>query len=106
MTSSDEQDYRIWKYELRITDEQELEMPMFSEILSVADQHGSLCLWAAGDTKLPKVKRTIEIIGTGNPIKDPGWRKFIGTVSMGSFVWHVFERMPVLRGSFISFDPK
>lgn len=93
MTTDKSMDYRIWKYELEITaDMQVIEMPMCSTILSVANQDGKLCLWAMGDTARAKEERRIEIIGTGNPINHRLIeRKFIGTVLVGTFVWHVFE---------------
>lgn len=82
----------IWKYELKLTDRQTVRMPVATDLLSVANQRGSLCLWAMVDPDNPnKVDRDIEIIGTGNPM--PHWRRsFIGTVVIDQFVWHVFER--------------
>lgn len=86
----------IWKFELQITDLQEVTMPDGAELLSVANQNGSLCLWAMVDPDPYKEKRHryIEIIGTGNPILvDVAIdRKFIGTAVVSPFVWHVFER--------------
>lgn len=88
-------DYRIWKYELKVTDMQSVAMPGGAEILSVAEQNGMLCMWAMAEVNQRKVDRFIEIIGTGNPVPvDMGVdRKFIGTVVMTPFEWHVFERM-------------
>ena len=93
---------RIFKYALDITDTQYVRMPGRSQVLSVAEQNGNLCLWAQVDCDDGWVNRIIEIIGTGNPISMAGltpegqWeRKFIGTVVMRevSLVWHVFERV-------------
>lgn len=86
--------HRIWKYELGIMDSQHITMPRDAQILSVANQGGQLCLWAMVDADKPSECRSIEIIGTGNPVhQDMGVeRRFIGTVLMGPFVWHVFER--------------
>ena len=81
----------IWKYTLEITDLQTVEMPSGAIILSVDNQDGSLCLWALVDTEAAKEEVCIEIIGTGNPVFS-ATRQFIGTVLMGSLVWHVFER--------------
>ena len=100
----------IWKFELRITEVQEVLMPAGAELLSVADQHGNLCLWAMVDPSEHHQPRVIEIVGTGNPMQsrtdvelnssntvtESGARierKFIGTVVMNPFVWHVFERL-------------
>ena len=88
-------DYRIWKYELQVTDMQPVEMPKGAELLSVANQNGTLCLWAKVDADKERETRHIEIIGTGNPIpQDMGVdRRFIGTAVVNPFVWHVFERV-------------
>lgn len=85
---------RIYKYTLNLTDLQEVTMPAGAEILSAANQNGSLCLWALVDTDKESRRRFIEIIGTGNPIEknDNIIRRFIGTAVMNPFVWHVFER--------------
>jgi hypothetical protein len=88
-------DYRIWKYDLQITDMQQVEMPKGAELLSVANQDGALRLWAKVDADKERESRYIEVIGTGNPIpQDMGVdRRFIGTAMLSPFVWHVFERM-------------
>jgi len=90
-------DYRIWKYELQVTDMQQVEVPKGAKLLSVANQNGALCLWAIVDASKPRETRHIEIIGTGNPVPtDMGVdRKFIGTAVINPFVWHVFERLGV-----------
>ena len=84
----------IWKYELLIQDTQQVEMPWRAEILSVGNQDGNLCLWAMGDPAIGMNTRIIEIVGTGQPLQSsfPIIKKFIGTVIMKQFVWHVFER--------------
>lgn len=84
----------IWKFELKVTDMQHISMPSGAEILSVANQNGALCLWAMVHPEHPKEERSIEIIGTGNPIPVGMGvdRKFIGTAVVNPFVWHVFER--------------
>jgi len=85
---------RIWKYELNITDTQAVLMPAGAEILSVANQHGTLCLWATVDETAAGRSRVIEVIGTGHVIDlyESNRRRFIGTVLMDTLVWHVFER--------------
>ena len=83
----------IWKYPIEITDEQEIEMPSDSKILSVS-QSGLICLYVyVFNPASPKIKRKIVIFGTGNKIeKDPGG-KYIGTITTHgqSLVWHIFE---------------
>lgn len=84
----------IWKFELQINDMQELTMPDGAEILSVANQNDKLCLWAMVNPSNENRRRYIEIIGTGRHIVEGMGidREFIGTVFIGPFVWHVFER--------------
>ena len=86
---------RIWKFPLNIQDVQSVSMPSGAAILSVANQNGTLCLWALVDSRNGVSLRTIEVIGTGHHIRssEPYERKFIGTAVINPFVWHVFERI-------------
>jgi hypothetical protein len=80
----------IWNYPLEVTDLQTLKIPQGAQILSAQIQSGQLMLWALVDTSNPCEKVKIEVVGTGNPIAD-ACRKYISTVQMGPFVWHVFQ---------------
>jgi len=83
---------KIWKFPLEVVDVQEVEMPSGAKLLSVDCQQGCLCLWALVDLdRATKERHLIEIIGIGNPIESHH-RSFIGTVQMGAFVWHIFQR--------------
>ena len=87
---------KIFKYELKITDQQTIQMPLGATILSADQQAGGLYLWAEVDPTNPPSDRTFQIIGTGNPIPNVATcRRFIDTVVIGAFVWHVFERIDV-----------
>lgn len=79
----------IFKYELRITDEQKIDLPKGAIILSVQMQGDTLCLWAMVDTDNKLESRSIAIIETGDPCWCPNWN-FIGTIQGPVFVWHVF----------------
>ncbi len=83
----------IWKYQLAITDIQQVLMPDGAQLLCAQMQNGSLCLWAFVDPEAEKRVRTIEVIGTGHQNDDVP-RKYISTVLMcaDTLVWHVFER--------------
>ena len=83
----------IFKYELKITEQQVVFLPDQAEIISVDNQDGTLCLWAIVGTNSRKVDRHIEIVGTGSPMPNVE-RIFLGTVLMPPFVWHVFEFFP------------
>lgn len=87
----------IWKFPLRLTDVQDVEVPAGAETLHVDEQHGNLCLWALVNPhpEVPKRKLTILIVGTGHPAPSPlSVDKYVGTVltSGGDLVWHVFTR--------------
>lgn len=82
---------KIYKYPLLIVDEQEVEMPMGSGIMSVQMQNGQPCLWALVDTDNTPEKRKIFIRGTGHPADGMG--RYISTFQMkgGELVFHAFE---------------
>lgn len=84
----------IWKFPLEVTDVQDVALPAFAEIISAQNQGGTLFLWAIVDPDHKLLDRRIHILGTGNPVPTVPSRKrlrFIDTVQMGMFVWHVFE---------------
>lgn len=86
--------HTIWKYELKIADEQTIRMPIGATILSVGLQGGLLVMWAKVDPAKwgagRAEDRTIYVMGTGNPF-DEDAKQFIGTVQMpNGLVWHVF----------------
>lgn len=82
----------IWKYQLTIQDEQLVEMPLGSSILAVAEQDGTLCLWARVNPEGVPVNRKIYIRGTGHPLPK-GPIEYIGTVvsAGGRLVWHILD---------------
>lgn len=86
----------IYKYELKIVNEQLIEMPYGSEILCVQMQNDKPWIWAIFD--MEKVAgeisynyKTICIIGTGALMENKGL-KYIGTFQDKNFVGHVFEK--------------
>lgn len=80
----------IWKYPLELG-ANNLSMPRASSVLSVHRQGESLCMWAIVDENRISVTRKFVVVGTGHPLPD-GLTKFIGTVVIDPFVWHVFEQ--------------
>lgn len=83
----------IWKYELQITDDQDLSVPEGTLPLAVGDQGGRLMLWCMVFTALPSTLLHVRIHGSGHPLKDDD-PPYIGTVVMPPFVWHVFAEKP------------
>jgi len=87
----------IFKYQLDSRRVQPIEMPSHSQILSIQGQRDDICIWALVNPKLPVVARTFEIVLTGMPIlPNSSYRKYLGTVLFdeGSYVTHIFERIP------------
>lgn len=89
----------IHKYELDITDEQVIDLPMYSEMLTIQEQHGKLVLWCAVDTEDEMLPRKFFVVGTGHPMPEPEdpWCALVycSTVQTrgGKLVWHVFTEM-------------
>ena len=89
-------DKSIYKYQLRVTSEQNLILPKGSEILTVQNQFEQAELWALVDTETSEKEiRHIEIIGTGHPIDGNIQRRYISTFQIdgGNFILHAFERL-------------
>ena len=91
---------RVFKYHLRITDEQDVLIERFSRVLSVGVQNEGLYVWALVDDKYEKAPTHFYIVGTGNKAghltesRPHMAKRFIGTVQMPPFVWHVFVEQP------------
>ena len=83
----------IWKFPLKATDKQTIEMPGIARVLCVQVQNGTPCLWADGcHEDALQVARTFSTYGTGHPMpKKPG--RYIGTfqVERGTLIFHVYE---------------
>jgi len=88
----------IWKFELPIEDQPSIDMPIGARILSVGVQNAAtdrkLMLWAyIPKTEVKTETRYFFVLGTGNPIPwDLSESAFVGTVQMGSHIWHVWDQ--------------
>lgn len=85
----------IWKYELDITDRQDVSMPKGAKVLAVQMQREAVTLWAEVDPQAKREPRHFRIFGTGHPmpLQTMGYEDvYIGTVQERSFVWHVYEQ--------------
>lgn len=92
---------QVWKYELAVTDRQELEVPKGARFLHVDTQRGTPCLWAIVDPQAEKEPRYIRIAGTGHDVTKEECMEYLGTFMIvgGNFVGHVFEADPVFAGT-------
>ena len=82
----------IYKYELEITDTQEISIPPDAAIFHCHMQGGSLCVWARTDSTAVGAPRTFYIFGTGhNLTRLPDSALYVGTAhDPRGFVWHVW----------------
>jgi hypothetical protein len=79
----------VWKYELKLLDEQIVTLPYKSRCVHVgADPKGRLCLWAEVETDNPLVEYGVRVEGTGHPLSE-GFIH-VGSAVIGNFVWHVY----------------
>jgi hypothetical protein len=84
----------IFKYQIRITDSQKIQMPKGAKILCAQVQHGIICIWAEVNTDHAVEERIIQVHGTGNQMRQLATgeeRAYISTVQLDGFVWHIFE---------------
>jgi hypothetical protein len=83
----------IYKYALQPVELQTLSLPMNAEILSVQNKDGHLFLWALSDVaETVEEDREIWFVGTGQKFSEREKYKFLETVMVGGYVWHVFVR--------------
>lgn len=83
----------IYKYEVPVDlSFFHLELPFRAKILAFQVQDNRPVLWALVDPETAKEMRHFAVRGTSEAMND--WRstdKYIGTVQMPPFVWHLFE---------------
>ena len=79
----------IYKYILK--PEISIRIPEQSQLLSVHEQNGEVCLWALVNPQNIDETRTFAVFGTGHRV--PEDHIFVGTALLegGSLVFHVFE---------------
>ena len=86
---------KIHKYRIYIQDVQTVPMPAPAKPLSVGMQFGAIQMWVAVDASASaeSQERIIYVVGTGHG-DIPAPADFIGTVTDGQFVWHIFDGGP------------
>lgn len=95
---------KVWRFELEVTDEVQVVLPLRSRILKVGTKElgDKISLWVQAniddeegwDRDPEKFEtRSFRIIGTGHPIPDWDRLQHLDTViaAGGALVWHVFE---------------
>ena len=84
----------IYKYELEVSELQEIYMPQGAGVLDVQNQNGKICVWAEVDTEAIEVKYTFAIFGTGQELRVPYENckaLYCGTIQFYGYVWHVYQ---------------
>jgi hypothetical protein len=82
----------IYKYQLQLGDQRIL-LPENAQVLSTGVQNNKILIWVLVDTDNTIVPRLISVVGTGWEVPDMFRRRFIGTLQIENFVWHVFEEI-------------
>lgn len=86
----------IWKYPLKITDQQTIRVPAGWKFLSAQMQStaayvpDSLTVWFSVDQSNDVEDITLHVVGTGNPYDDDGLIH-LATVQDRQWVWHLFR---------------
>ena len=83
---------QIWKYPISLSDGGKLSgtFPARARPLYFGLQDDTPTLWMEVQLgEFPNTERAFEIIGTGHPISEDA--KYIGTLMMPPFVWHLYE---------------
>lgn len=83
----------IHKHNLRIDDEQILNLHQGFRLLSIKEVNGTPYIWVEVNTNEPKVEVLIHTVGTGHEITfDTARAQYIDTVVMfnGSLVFHFY----------------
>jgi len=79
----------IHKYSM-ISDVAIIDMPQGAKILSVGVQRTEIVIWAQVNTDNPTVTHRFIAFNTGEACGAIP-EQFIGTVTVGSIVWHVYD---------------
>lgn len=79
----------IYKYTLKIADEQTIDLPEGTEFLHAGEQQGKLRIWVTHDTDATLKPHKFFIFGTGEPVHEKA-RQYLATVQIDCLVWHVF----------------
>ena len=92
---------KIYKYEIPM-DTFQVTMPVNPKILSAGQQDGRIMIWAMVETnaECPKEVHYFPVVPTGLDLEDISslpliQARFINTVSINQFVFHVFYYGPI-----------
>lgn len=81
----------IWKFPIELAGRQEVMAPTGTKFLSTQLQKGQICLWGEVDTDRIEIPHQIAIVGTGRDDMPADPKRYLGTVQMLPYVWHIYE---------------
>lgn len=83
----------IWKYEVEPDlVNQVYKMPSGAQIVSFGlDPQGAMCFWAIVDDTHTLEEHAVACIGTGWDANFGALALFVGSVTKGPYVWHLFD---------------
>ncbi len=86
----------IWKYYISARGSI-IGIPVAGRILCVQEQDHQIQMWVRVYPEREKEVRTFVVHGTGNTIDLESTHRedYIGSVQIGPFVWHIFERTEI-----------
>lgn len=83
---------KIFKYDLKVADTQEVLLPAGAQVLTVQVQSSKHRLWAWVDPDAEPEPFPIHCFGTGNDLPTGNQTyNYISTTQEGSLVWHWFR---------------
>ncbi len=82
---------KIYKYEIEIKDRFQLILPEKSRILSVQLRYDVPMLWALVDPDNYTIPYFFSAYGTGDKMDENLYHKYICTLAMNPYVWHLFQ---------------
>ncbi len=84
----------IYKYKLELQHKQFLHIPNNSEILKTDYKidENAIMIWIYSQDHNDLIEKEFLIVGTGNEFKERHLYKYLDTVFIRLYVWHVFVR--------------
>ena len=80
----------IWKFKIGLGNLVYVRMPIGAKVLSVGMQNTDITVWAEVTPYADLEERMFYVVSTGDRVPDKNKVQFIGTVSEGAFVWHIY----------------
>ena len=88
----------VWKYKLEYVDYQTISMPKGATVIHAGlDGKDDVCIWVRHDIEQEREDVVIHVNKTGGRLPDDfdDNNCFIGIVTRGYYVWHIYRRMSV-----------